>query len=98
MVLKQSYLLIFSLQGLGGRQGEGENNPGIRPGLRALHNSCLDANTSTDVLLYSVSSMHQTAVRLLKLEGAGEARSDRTHTLKRAKRILLLREIFYGDT
>lgn len=42
--------------------------------------------------------MCETAVRLLKLEGAGEIKSGGIHILKGAERILLLGGIFYGGT
>lgn len=51
-------------------------------------------NTNTDLPLYGVTSMRETTVRLLKLEGAGEIRTDGIHSMKGAERVLLLEERF----
>lgn len=49
---------------------------GEQPGSESTDQFLLGCNTHTDLPLYSVTSMHGNAVRLLKLEGEGKTRSD----------------------
>jgi len=72
VVLKQSYSIILPLQGLGGRQGEGENDLGLWAGLRVLHSSCVVVTLTLTLLPCCVISVRETAVGLLKLGRAAE--------------------------
>ena len=92
--------LLTNFSALGSRWkagGRGEQ-PGSQSWSESTAQLLLGCNTDTDLLLYSVTSMRETAIRLLKLEGAGETRSDGIHILKGAERILLLGEMFYEGT
>lgn len=77
-------------------RGRGEQ-PGSRSWSESTAQLLHGCNTSTDLPLYSVTSMRETALRLLKLEGAGEPGNDGIRILKGAEMILVLGEIFYGD-
>lgn len=55
----------------------------------------LDCNSNTDFPLYSVTSMHEINVRLLKLEKAEDARRDEINILKGDERILLMEEVLW---